>query len=307
MRNILFAAPRWDDYATALPRALEQAGIAANLSPHHAPETVDYIVYAPSDTPLDFRTFPRARAVLSLWAGVENIVGNTTLTQPLTRMVDPGLKQGMVEWVVGHTLRHHLGMDAHIVNPGRVWAGTAPPLAQDRRVTVLGLGELGAACASALAELGFAVTGWARTAKSVAGVRCVHGVDGLSQALTRAQIVVTLLPLTPGTENTLNQTTLGHLAPGAVVLNPGRGGLIDDAALLAALDAGQVQHATLDTFRVEPLPADHPFWGHPGITITPHIAAATRPETASQVIAENIRRSEAGEPLAYLVDRTQGY
>jgi glyoxylate/hydroxypyruvate reductase A len=97
------------------------------------------------------------------------------------------------------------------------------------------------------------------------------------------------------------------LPQGAVIVNPGRGPLIDDAALLAALDSGHLGHATLDVFRVEPLPADHPFWAHPRVTVTPHIASETRPETAAQVIAENIRRGEAGEPLLHVVDRSAGY
>lgn len=134
-----------------------------------------------------------------------------------------------------------------------------------------------------------------------------HGHEGLRAALSGADIVVTLLPRTPETENILNAETLGWLAKGAVVLNPGRGPLIDDTALLAALDSGQVGHATLDVFRVEPLPGDHPFWAHPRVTVTPHIAADTRPETAARVLAENVRRGEAGLPFLHLVDRLRGY
>ena len=116
-----------------------------------------------------------------------------------------------------------------------------------------------------------------------------------------------LLPLTPATEDLMNAARLAQLPAGAVVLNPGRGGLIDDDALLAALDSGHIGHATLDTFRVEPLPEGHPFWAHPKVTVTPHIASETRPLTAAPVIAENIRRAEAGEPLLNLVDRAAGY
>lgn len=309
MLNILFAAParRWDDYREVLPAALERAGLAADVSRDHPAETVDYIVYAPGGAPIDFRRFPRCKAVLSLWAGVESIVADETLTQPLTRMVDSGLKQGMVEWVAGHVLRHHLGIDAHVVNPGRVWHPVAPPLARDRPVTVMGLGELGAACARALAHLGFPVTGWSRTPRTVEGVRCLSGDEGLEAALAGAQIVVLLLPLTAQTENLMDARRLALPGRGAVLLNPGRGPLVDDAALLEALDAGQIGHATLDVFRQEPLPRDHPFWAHPRVTVTPHVASETRPDTASEVIAENVRRSEAGEPLLYLVNRSRGY
>ena len=304
MTTVLFAAPAlWAEYQTELPKALAEAGVEATVVTDATPEAVDYIVYAPASPLQDFTPYGRAKAVLSLWAGVERIVGNATLTQPLCRMVDPGLTEGMVEWVVGHTLRHHLGMDRHIVNPGHVWDPTCPPLARERPVAVLGMGALGAACATALRALNFPVTGWSRTAKP----GCLHGEDGLRQALSTAQIVVLLLPKTPETENLLNAERLALLPEGAVILNPGRGALIDDAALLAALDRGQIGHATLDVFRVEPLPPDHPYWSHPRVTVTPHIAADTRSYSAARVIAENIRRGEAGEPFLHLVDRVRGY
>ncbi|NEX47025.1 2-hydroxyacid dehydrogenase [Pseudotabrizicola algicola] len=305
---VLFAAPDlWGEYRDVLPEAIARAGVTAQVVLEAAPETVDYIVYAPGAPLQDFTPFTRTKAVLSLWAGVERIVGNPTLTQPLCRMVDPSLTESMVEWVVGHTLRHHLGMDAHIVNPDRRWNPVPPPLARNRPVTVLGLGALGTACAQALAALNFPVTGWSRRPKSLPGLRCLSGADGLRAALTGAEIVVTLLPRTPETDNTLNAETLALPARGAVILNPGRGPLIDDAALLAALDEGQIGHATLDVFRVEPLPRDHAFWAHPRITVTPHIAADTRAPSAATVIAENIRRAEAAEPLLHRVDRASGY
>lgn len=310
MINVLFAAgpKRWPAYAAPLPAALEAAGISAHVAQDIPAEQVDYIVFAPGGTVEDFSPYRRAKAVMNLWAGVERITSNPTLTQPLTRMVDTGLRDGMREWVVGHVLRHHLGMDAHIHGQDGVWRNhIVPPLAQDRRVTILGLGELGETCATALTGLGFDVTGWSRSPRDIPGVRCLSGPDGLQEALTEAQIVVLLLPKTPQTENTLDATRLSWLAPGAVVINPGRGPLIDDDALLEALGSGQIAHATLDVFRTEPLPAEHPYWSHPKVTVTPHIASETRPETASQVIAENIRRAEAGEPLLYLVDRDRGY
>lgn len=307
--TILFAASdaNWAEYAAPLRAAIADTDLIATLTRDAAPEDVDYIIYAPTSALQDFAPYTRCKAVLSLWAGVERIVGNATLTQPLCRMVDPGLTEGMVEWVTGHTLRHHLGMDRHIVNPTRLWDPTCPPLARERPVTMLGMGELGTACARALAALNFPVTGWSRTPKQIDGIPCLHGEAGLAQALSQAQILVTLLPKTPETENTLNARTLALLPDGAVILNPGRGALIDDDALLAALDAGKVGHATLDVFRVEPLPQDHPFWSHPRVTVTPHIAADTRALSASRVIAENIRRGEAGEPLLNRVDRARGY
>ena len=308
MPTVLFAAPAlWDEYRPSLIAAFARTGLAVDLVQEAAPEAVDYIIYAPSAPVQDFTPYRRCKAVLSLWAGVERIVGNATLTQPLCRMVDPGLTEGMVEWVVGHALRHHLGMDRHIVNPERVWDPTCPPLARERPVAMLGMGALGTACAQALRALNFPVTGWSRTAKVVEGIPCLHGEAGLAEALAGAEIVVTLLPKTAETENLLDAARLAQMKRGVVILNPGRGAIIDDAALLAALESGQVAHATLDVFRVEPLPKDHPFWAHPRVTVTPHIAADTRPSSSAFVIAENIRRGEAGEPFVNLVDRLRGY
>ena len=307
--NVHFApAALWDEYRDAMIAALHDAGLDASLSPEAPnPAAVDYIVYAPSAALQDFTPFTRTKAVLSLWAGVERIVGNPTLTQPLCRMVDPALTEGMVEWVTGHALRHHLGMDRHIMNPGHIWNPACPPLARERPVAMLGMGALGTACAQTLAALNFPVTGWSTGPKNVPGIPCLHGADGLAQVLATAQIVVTLLPKTPDTENLLDARRLAMLPRGAFILNPGRGPIIDDAALLAALDSGQVAHATLDVFRTEPLHPEHPFWAHPHVTVTPHIAADTRPASATRVIAENIRRAEAGLPLLHRVDRVRGY
>ncbi|MCC5984774.1 MAG: glyoxylate/hydroxypyruvate reductase A [Rhodobacteraceae bacterium] len=307
--TILFSAgaERFDIYAAPLEDALRRAGLTPHLVTEAAPEAVDYIVVAPGSGISDFRPYTRCKAVLSLWAGVERIVGNPTLSQPLCRMVDTALEAGMVEYVTGHVLRHHLGMDRFINRPLAGWDATVPPLASERPVAMLGLGALGLACARALTGLGFPVLGWSRSPRAVDDIACHHGVEGLSEVLARAQIAVTLLPLTPQTENLLDAAAMARMPQGAVLINPGRGALIDDDALLAALDAGHLGHATLDVFRTEPLPDDHPFRSHPRVTVTPHIAAATRPETAAGVIAENVRRGEAGVPFLHLVDRARGY
>lgn len=308
--NILFAAKPddWTEYEPHLRHGLLEAGLDARLGPDIGPESeIDYIVYAPNSTVQDFSPYTRLKAVLSLWAGVEGIVGNQTLRVPLARMVDSGLTEGMVEWVLGQVLRHHLGLDEVLARQDGEWVQNVPPLARHRPVTVLGLGALGAACAQALAALNFPVTGWSRRAKSVEGVDCLSGPGGLEQALARASILVLLLPLTPGTDGLLNAAHLDQLPEGAILINPGRGALIEDDALLDALESGQISHATLDVFRTEPLPGDHPFWRHPKVTVSPHVASETRVETASEVIVENIRRGEAGLPFLHLVDRERGY
>ena len=313
MTTVLFSAPDgddWNEYREVLPAAIAKAGVDVEIirdgDPHDAAE-VDYIVYAPSSRLQDFSPYVGCKAVLSLWAGVEAVVGNQTLTMPLARMVDYGLTEGMVEWCVGHALRHHLGMDQDICRDDAMWQPHVPPLARNRHVAVLGLGELGRAVAVALERLNFKVTGWSRTPKALKKVRCLSGEEGLREALRNAEIVVLLLPKTRDTENLMNAEKLAWLPTGAVIINPGRGHLIDDDVLLLALDAKRVGHATLDVFRIEPLPPEHPFWAHPQITVTPHIASDTRAESAAEVVAENIRRGESEEPFLHLVDRGAGY
>lgn len=310
MPNVLFAGTdeNWKTYRALIPEALAARGITANFSRDLPPETVDYIVYSPLGPVQDFAPFTRLKAVLSLWAGVEKIVGNKTLNVPLCRMVDAGLKKGMAEWVAGHCLRYHLGMDAHIINPRAEWrSGMAPPLAKDRTIGILGLGELGQACAKALNCLGFNVLGWSRTLKSVEGVACFSGHEGLNTLMAESEILVLLLPQTPATTHIINADTLALMPKGARILNPGRGPLIDDTALLEALDSGHIAHATLDVFAKEPLPKGHPYWAHPHVTVTPHIASETRPKSAAQVVADNVARGENGKDLLFVVDRNIGY
>ena len=307
--KILFSAnnENWKRYKAPLQDALDNKSLDYELGRTITPCEVDYIIYAPSSSLQDFSPYTKLKAVLNLWAGVEGVTNNKTLNVPLARMVDSGLTDGMVEWVTGHTLRHHLGIDKHIHGQDGIWRTYVPPLAKDRIVTILGLGTLGTACGIALKRLGFNVRGWSRREKRVDGIICFYGDDQVDSSLMDADIVVLLLPDTPLTQNILNQHTLNLLKRGAFVLNPGRGPLIDDDALLAALETGQIEHATLDVFRIEPLPQNHQYWSNNKVTVIPHKASETRPKTASQVIAMNIERAENGQELLYLVDRENGY
>lgn len=309
MIDVLYSAypGSWETYRTPLEDAFSEAGLMVNLATEQAPDDVRYIVYSPGGPVSDFSQFPNLKAVLSLWAGVESIVGNETLTVPLARMVESGMSQGMQDYVVAHVMRHLLGLDTHITHQDGLWRQVAPPFAPERQVGILGIGELGSTVGQALASLGFQVMGWSRSAKDIEGIDCRHGDDGFRQIIETSDFIVLLLPHTPQTENIIDADAFARMKQGAVLINPGRGPLIDDAALIEALDRGNLAHATLDVFRVEPLPKDHPFWAHPKITVTPHIAAFTRPETSAKVIAENIRRGEAGEELLHLVDRGAGY
>ncbi|MGR3449505.1 MAG: 2-hydroxyacid dehydrogenase [Paracoccus sp. (in: a-proteobacteria)] len=291
----------WTSWAPVLRAALPEA----RLSRDGDPASFDAIIYAPGGDITDFAPYRNVRLVQSLWAGVERIVTNDTLTQPLARMVDPGLAQGMAEYCTGWAMRAHLGMDRYAQDG--VWRNElSPPLATDRTVTILGMGELGRATAAMLRGIGFSVTGVSASGRPVQGVT-VHPLADLDPVLAQASILICLLPDTPDTRNLLDAERLAMLPQGAWVINPGRGTLIDDPALLEALDLGRLGHAVLDVLRTEPLPADHPFWAHPGVTVTPHIAAETRPETAAPVAAENLRRAMSGRLVMHLVDRAKGY
>ena len=307
--KILFSASKknWSDYKAPLEEAFASVSLDYDLRTSFEPSEVDYIIYAPSSSLQDFSPYTSLKAVLNLWAGVEGVAFNKTLKVPLARMVDSGLTSGMVEWVTGHTLRHHLGIDKHIHGQDGIWRSYVPPLAKDRVVTILGLGTLGTACGTALRTLGFNVRGWSRRKKSIDGISCFYGNDQIDLSLTDADIVILLLPDTPPTQNILNHHTLNLTKRGAVILNPGRGPLIDDDALIAALDSGQLEHATLDVFRIEPLPENHRYWSHKKVTVVPHKASETRPKTSSQVIAMNIKRAENGKELLHLVDKETGY
>lgn len=304
------------DWRDALEAAAGAAGLAMRLVDDPAavaPAAVDYMVFAQSGPVRDLAPYKGLKAILNIWAGVEKVLAIPSLPAdvPLCRMVEPGLVWGMTDYVVGHVMRHHLDLDATLaaqaLGPAPVWSEPIPPLARDRKVGVLGLGELGGDAARVLAGLRFDVAGWSRTPKDIPGVACHVGAEGLAAVLGRSEILVCLLPSTAATDGLLDAAALARLPVGARLINAGRGELIDDAALLAALDSGRLAHATLDVFRVEPLPADHPFRRHPRVTVTPHVASATRPETAAPEIVAQIRRAEAGEALRHVVDRARGY
>lgn len=311
MIKILFSASQkdWKKYKTELIRAMDDTKLVYEITTDLNCLDANYIIYAPSGGLEDFSKFKSLKAILSLWAGVENITGNTTIKVPLCRMVDTGLTQGMVEWVTGHVLRHHLDLDKYIKVQDGVWRNnTYPPLASDRNLTILGLGELGLSCAKTLSDLNFKVHGWSRSQKNnIGNIKCYFGNDGLIEALSRAEILILLLPLTKETNGLIDERMLSKMPYGSIILNPGRGHLINDSALLRAIESGQVSHATLDVFEIEPLPKEHPYWVNEKVTVTPHIASVTRASSSCDVIAKNILRGERGDTFLYLVDRKKGY
>ena len=311
MIKILYAGKttEYSAYKNQITSGLNNLNIDHEISDTAAsPEEVDYIIYAPNSALSDFTPFTNVKLVQNLWAGVETAVTNETLTQPFARMVEPGLNQGMAEYVLGHVLRYHLETDFFAAQKPGVWRDdVVPPLAADRTVGIMGLGALGLDCALRLSELGFDVHGWSRTEKHIENVTCHFGADGLANVLGQAEILVLLLPDTPATRNIINAKTISHMRTDVRIINPGRGTLMDDDDLLAALDSEQVAAATLDVFSAEPLPKEHPYWTHPKVLVTPHVASSTRIKTAAQTVVENIRRGEVGESFLHLVDRELGY
>jgi glyoxylate/hydroxypyruvate reductase A len=226
----------------------------------------------------------------------------------VVRLVDPGIKEGMIEYVVYNVLRFHRRMPEYEIQQRKgLWIERRQMLPADRRVGILGLGEIGVACAEMLVRMGFDVLGWSRTKKEILNVGCFYGDEALTAFLGQSSILICLLPLTPRTEGILDRETLAALPPGAFLINVGRGAHVVESDLLAALDSGHIAGAALDVFRVEPLPRDHPFWSHPNVSVTPHVAALTLPRTAGPVIADIIRQAEAGGPIRNTVDPGQGY
>ncbi|POR53043.1 2-hydroxyacid dehydrogenase [Bosea psychrotolerans] len=258
---------------------------------------------------------PNLAAIFSLGAGVDFLFADQRLPEaPIARVVDPDLTTRMSEYIVLHCLmilRQQRRYDRQ--QPLKSWEDDRhQPAARSVRVGIMGLGELGLDAARKLQVMGFDVAGWSRSLKSVEGLTTFAGEDGMAAFLARTDILVSLLPLTPETKGTINAALLAGLARdgrlgGPFLINAGRGGLQVEADILAALEAGTLKGATLDVFETEPLPADSPLWSHPAVTVTPHNAAMSEPEAVANLIAAQIRRLEAGQPLEHVVDPKRGY
>jgi glyoxylate/hydroxypyruvate reductase A len=255
------------------------------------------------------RSLPSLQVLFSIGAGVDQIgLEQVPDKVAIVRMVEPGLVSGMVEFATMAVLALHRNvLDYQRSQRAGTWRQMEVIPAAERSVGVMGLGVLGQAVLRALAPFGFALRGWSRTPKEVPGVTCYSGSGGLDAFLGGCDILICLLPLTDATRHILDSRLLRRLPQGASLVNVGRGGHLDQSALLDALDSGRLSAAVLDVCDPEPLPAGHPFWQHPSILLTPHIAGVTRPETAARIVLENIRRHRRGEPLRDVVDRATGY
>jgi len=265
-------------------------------------------VWAPE--PGALRKFPNLKCIFSIGAGVDHLLKDPDLPDgvPIVRMVEPELTQGMSEYVTMHVLRYHREVPAlEQQQRDKVWHELIAPTAPSRKVGLLGLGVLGQDAARVLRALKFDLASWSRTPKRVAGVQSFYGADGLGPFLARTEILVCLLPLTVKTQGILNRDLLAKLPRGACLINAGRGGHQVEEDILAALDSGQLAGATLDVFLTEPLPTGSPFWTHPKVTLTPHIASVTQQVSAIEQVVANIRRIQAGKTPLNTVDRELGY
>jgi glyoxylate/hydroxypyruvate reductase len=255
-------------------------------------------------------SLPNLRFIQSLWAGVDRLLTDVSLPPnvPIARLVDPAMTQAMVECAIAEVFYLHRQLPTYRKQQSdRTWRQLPQPLASERSVGVLGLGALGYPVARALAEFGFPVAGWSLHPRDVTNIESHHGVDGLARVANRSRILINLLPLTPRTTGILNGSLFQQLPIGAALMNLARGEHLVEQDLLTALDGQRLSHAVLDVFNTEPLPPNHPFWGHPRITVFPHVAAATDPATAARIAGDNIAAYLAGRDVSGLVLRSRGY
>lgn len=270
--------------------------------------SADYaVVWAPPQTLLDQQ--PQLKALFNIGAGVDGLLKLRLPPQALVvRLDDAGMSVQMAEYVCHAVIRHFREFDGYEadVKQGR-WSYRKPRIRAEYPIGVMGLGVLGSRVAQALRLFDFPVNGWSRTPKALEGVRSYAGAARFDEFLSASRVLVNLLPLTPDTHDILCRDSLSRLLPGAYVVNVARGAHLVDADLLALLDDGHLAGATLDVFRTEPLPADHPFWTHPRISVTPHTSARTLRDESIAQIAGKILALERGEAIAGLVDPARGY
>ncbi|MEC9328588.1 MAG: glyoxylate/hydroxypyruvate reductase A [Pseudomonadota bacterium] len=273
------------------------------------PNEIRYaLLWKPSATL--FEGLESLEVIFSVGAGFDHLLACPTLPAgiPVIRMVEPELTAGMVEYVVFNVLRYHRRMDQYQrFQEQRVWQVLDQIPAHDTTVGIMGLGVMGAASARVLACMNYRLLGWSRTGKTIPGLQSFVGTEELGQFLAETRILVILLPLSRDTRKLIDRDVLWQLPRGAFLINAGRGELVNQPDLIEALDSGQIAGAALDVFDDEPLPAEHRFWHHPMVVLTPHIASLTNPPTAVEFVAENIERHRAGHPLRYVVDFERGY
>ncbi len=295
-----------EEWRAVLASLLPEADIAVWPA---APAIPDYALVWKPPAELFLRVRP-AKAIFNLGAGVDALLDVPTLPPdvPVIRLEDAGMAEQMREYVTLAVLGAYREADAYAAQQRAVHWEQRPRLRKaEFGIGLLGFGVLGQAIANGFLPLGFPLAGWSRTRKAVTGVQCYAGPVELPGFLARTRVLVCLLPRTPETCGLLDRATLARLPRGAHVINVARGEIIVDDDLVSLLDSGHLASATLDVFRFEPLPADHAFWHHPRVTLTPHTSAVTRVADSIAQITAKIRRLERGETVTGIVDRVHGY
>ena len=296
--------PWLDEIAAALPRAEIWA-----WTPQCAARQADYaVLWAP---PLElFASQRQFKAVFNIGAGVDRVMTISHLLAgvPIVRLNDAGMAVQMAEYVCHALFRFARGLDGYDAQANNaVWKQHGPIDRAAFPVGVMGLGEIGARVAHAVASFDYPTFGWSRTLKSCPGVTTFAAKEGLDKFLRSARVLVCVLPLTDATEGILNATTLSTLKPNGYLINVARGKHLVDIDLLTMLDSGHLAGATLDVFCEEPLPSGHEFWAHPKITITPHISAITLRAQSVAQIAQKIAALERGDAIDGVVETLRGY
>lgn len=297
----ILVAAAFDDDEWAMWWPLLQAALPGELLLRErdavAQQEIDIALVA-NPPPGSLRGLPKLRLIQSLWAGVDRLLGDATVPAgvSLARMVDPAMNATMAQTALWAVTSLQRGFFAYALQQREgLWKQQPLRRADEISVAVLGMGQMGQAVAQLLTQHDYRVRGWRRNS------------GPLDSVLAGAEVVVNLLPLTHETRSLFNAATFAQMPRGASLVNLARGAHVVEADLIAALDSGQLKRAVLDVFATEPLPAAHPFWSHPSITVLPHIAAPTDPRSAALIAARNIASLRAGEPLQHLVDRTRGY
>ena len=307
MKILLQTPPeRADEWRAALAAAMPEEAVAVWPD---APATPDYALVWKPPADLFVRARP-TRAIFNLGAGVDGLMNVPTLPDdvPVIRLEDAGMAEQMADYVTFAVLRAYREMDAYAAQQREAIWRTRPIIAKKTfGVGFLGFGVLGNAIARTLLPFGFPLYAWSSTRKAAPGVVSYAGLAELHEFLAKARVLACLLPATADTASLLDRAALQTLPPGAHLINVARGGIVVDEDLIALLDNGHLAGATLDVFREEPLPREHPFWRHPRIALTPHISAVTLIEDSIAQIAAKIRRLERGEPVSGVVDRVRGY
>lgn len=259
-------------------------------------------------------SLPNLRAIINIGAGVDALLADRSLPDvPIARAAHPDLTRRVTGYVVLHVLAYHNHMRLYQAQQREHrWEAHKHPSSDEVNVGMMGLGAIGSEAAQVLARLGFRVAGWSRTRKSLPGIETFHGTAGLDAFLARSEILACLLPSTPETSGLLNLALFRKLkrdgaAGGAFLINAARGRLQVDADIVAALDEGALEGATLDVFPHEPLPQASPLWTHPKVTVTPHVAGDISPAAFADHIIEQIEGFERGQPMAATIDRARGY